>query len=137
MRREHPVFRRRRFFHGRPIRGSEDGVSDIAWFRPDGKVMSGGDWDDWNAKAVGVFLNGDAISEPDERGAKVHDETFLLLFNASHEDLKFTIPDSAYGSAWDTVLDSAAPLVDDQPPVKAGGTLAIEERSLLVLRRAR
>jgi glycogen operon protein len=137
MRKSHPVFRRRRFFHGRPIRGSEDGISDIAWFRPDGKPMAGGDWDDPFAKAVGVFLNGDAISEPDERGAKVHDDTFLLLFNASHNDLEFTMPDSSFGGAWDVVLDSAAPLVDDQPPVKAGASVPIEERSLLVLRRAR
>ncbi|RZS89475.1 glycogen operon protein [Motilibacter rhizosphaerae] len=136
MRREHPVFRRRRFFHGRPIRGAEDTVSDIAWFRPDGTPMGGEDWDNSNAKAVGVFLNGDAISEPDERGSKVKDDSFLLLFNASHEDLTFTMPDSQYAGAWDVDLDTSAPLIDDQPPVKAGGEIAVEARSLLVLRRA-
>ena len=136
LRREHPVFRRRRFFHGRPIRGTEDTVGDIAWFKSSGDIMSGGDWDAADAKSVGVFLNGDAISEPDERGQPVKDDSFLMLFNASHEDLEFTLPEQAYGSAWDVELDTAAPMVEDRPPVKAGGSIGVEARSLLILRRA-
>ncbi|RKS77694.1 glycogen operon protein [Motilibacter peucedani] len=136
LRREHPVFRRRRFFHGRPIRGTEDAISDIAWFKPSGELMGGGDWDQAEAKAVGVFLNGDAISEPDERGQAVSDNSFILAFNASHEPVSFTMPDGAYGSAWDVELDTAAPLVEDRPPVKAGNDIEVEPRSLLIMRRA-
>ncbi|NHC13922.1 glycogen debranching protein GlgX [Motilibacter deserti] len=134
LRKEHPVFRRRRFFQGRPLSG--EGVDDIAWFRPDGSHMTGEDWGEASAKEVAVFLNGDAISEPDTRGAKVVDDSFLLLFNAGHEDVTFTIPDGDYGSAWDIECDTAAPLVEDRPPVKAGGEIEVEARSLLILRRA-
>src|SRR5690625_1426921 len=59
LRREHPVFRRRRFFQGSPVEGSstaEDGLPDIAWLRPDGKHMSGGDWRH-AGQELGVLLN--------------------------------------------------------------------------------
>ena len=56
---EHPVFRRRGWFKGRPVRGA--GVSDIAWFRPDGEEMSDEDWGEGHAKSFAVFLNGDAL----------------------------------------------------------------------------
>jgi isoamylase len=62
----HPVFRRRRFFEGRPIFGS--GMSDIASFRPDGGEMNDDDWQVGFAISLGVFLNGDALPDPDPRG---------------------------------------------------------------------
>ena len=40
LRRDHPVFRRRRFFHGRPVEGTHDDLSDIAWFTPRGREMT-------------------------------------------------------------------------------------------------
>ena len=66
LRREHPVFRRRRWFQGRPIRGTVD----IGWFRPDGTEMDDDDWDAGFAQSIGVFLNGDAITDRDERGQR-------------------------------------------------------------------
>ncbi|CAM5388074.1 Glycogen debranching enzyme [Streptomyces alboniger] len=69
LRKEHPVFRRRRFFHGRLVEGTHDELSDIAWFTPEGEEMTQGDWDSAQAPALAVFLNGNAISEPGPRGA--------------------------------------------------------------------
>ncbi len=97
LRRDHPVFRRRRFFQGDPARGSESAIGDIAWFTPTGEHMTEGDWQVGYARSVAVFLNGDAIVEPDARGAKVTDDSFLLLFNAHHEDMDFTVPQEVYG----------------------------------------
>jgi glycogen operon protein len=134
LRREHPVFRRRRFFKGRPIRGT-GALSDIAWFTPSGYEMTEEDWEVGFAMSVTVFLNGQAISEPDARGHRVVDDSFLLLFNAHHENLKFTIPRASYGGAWEVVLDTSAPYVDDVPLVKAGASLLVDARTLLVLRR--
>ncbi len=69
LRRDHPVFRRRRFFHGRPVQGTHDELSDIAWFTPQGEEMTQRDWTSSQAGALTVFLNGNAISEPGPRGS--------------------------------------------------------------------
>ena len=135
LRREHPVFRRRRFFHGRPIRGSLHKLSDIEWLRPNGERMSTHDWDSGFAKSMAVFLNGDAISEPDTRGQRVRDDSFLLLFNAHFDDLAFTLPNPSFGSSWEVVLDTATPIPVDRIEVKASGVIDVEARSLIVLRR--
>ncbi|HEY9337802.1 MAG TPA: glycogen debranching protein GlgX, partial [Kribbella sp.] len=70
LRRDHPVFRRRRFFHGRPVEGTHDELTDIAWFTPEGEEMVQRDWQAAHAKALSVFLNGHAISEPGPRGER-------------------------------------------------------------------
>src|SRR6185369_16196931 len=66
LRRDHPVLRRRRWFTGESIRGSAS--HQLAWFNPDGKEMSDDDWSVDHAKAVGLFLNGEAIPWPGRRG---------------------------------------------------------------------
>jgi isoamylase len=155
-RRNHPVFRRRRWFQGRPIHGET--VTDIGWFSPDGSDMSDEDWDSGFAKSIGVFLNGDAIPDPDPRGEKITDDSFLVLFNAYHEELPFTIPNRDWGDHWVVVLDTAdLPLRQDSAggtggtggpttltwepglgegePVKKGEQIQVGPRSLVVLRR--
>ena len=109
LRADHPVFRRRRFFRGEAIRGGRHRLGDIAWFTPAGEEMTDEDWDAGFAKSLTVFLNGRAISEPDRRGERVSDDSFLLLFNASEQDLDFVIPPRRYGERWATVLDTACP----------------------------
>ena len=44
LRKNHPVFRRRRFFEGEPIRTGDE-VRDIAWLTPGGREMTHEDWD--------------------------------------------------------------------------------------------
>ena len=87
--------RRRRFFHGRPLRGS--GIGDIGWFTPAGTEMTEADWDEGDAKAMGVFLNGRAIPGRDARGERVAGDSFLVLLNAGTETVGFTLPK---GSWW-------------------------------------
>ncbi len=89
LRNEHPVLRRRRFFHGDT---GVDGLGDLVWFTPDGQEMQDGDWSRDDARAVAVFLNGDAISEPDPRGEPVVDDSFLILLNSNHEPQDFLLP---------------------------------------------
>ncbi|KWW99987.1 Glycogen debranching enzyme [Carbonactinospora thermoautotrophica] len=132
LRREHPVFRRRRFFHGRPIRGP---LADIAWFTPVGEEMTDQDWKTGYAKALTVFLNGQAIHEPDERGERIVDDSFLLLFNAHHERVDFTIPNGDHGQEWSVTVDTYDPDVTSRPKIRAGARLPVEGRSLVVLRR--
>jgi glycogen operon protein len=135
-RRDHPVFRRRRFFSGRPIFGS--GVSDIAWFRPDGAEMTAGDWMVGFAKALSVFLNGETLPDPGPRGQTVQDSTFLLLFNAHYQAVQFVLPRGEWGEPWTEVSRTSddAPVSGGSTPLSAGNEVAVPARSMLVLRRA-
>ncbi|MBV2366136.1 glycogen debranching protein GlgX [Streptomonospora nanhaiensis] len=133
LRREHPVFRRRRFFQGRF--SGDGGLPDIAWLRTDGRPMRDQDWGA-GGHALGVFLNGDAISEPDPRGRPVTDDSFLLLLNSGPDEaVAFTLPGEEYGIAWETVLDTADPDVVDRPFVPAGHAVEVIDRALVLLRR--
>jgi glycogen operon protein len=136
LRAAHPVFRRRRFFQGRPIRGSN--IEDIAWLRPDGQQMSDDDWNAGFAKTVGIFLNGRGIPEQDALGERILDDSFLLLINAHHRQITFTLPDSTYGGSWEIVVDTADPLLANarrrQRDAVAGGRLRVQARAMLVLR---
>ncbi|MDP9862504.1 MULTISPECIES: glycogen debranching protein GlgX [Streptosporangium] len=134
LRADHPVFRRRRFFYGRPVRGSEDNLSDIAWFTPQGEKMTDADWNVGYAKSLAVFLNGDAITEPDRRGRQITDDSFLLLFNAHHDVIKFTIPKD-YGEMWLTEIDTAMPITVETRICRAGEDVPVVGRSVRVLRR--
>ncbi|WP_084701919.1 glycogen debranching protein GlgX [Streptacidiphilus anmyonensis] len=133
LRREHPVFRRRRFFKGRAPRGSRDGLKDIAWYTPGGKEMSDTDWRTGFAKSLMVHLNGKAITEPDPRGLPVVDDSFLMLFNAHWEPLPFTIPQDV-DPWWAVEVDTAIPYTEFRPLIKAGTSVEVEGRALLVLR---
>ena len=132
-RREHPVLRRRRFFQGRQIRGSE--VKDIAWFRPDGKEMTDEDWSQGYVRSLGMRLAGDAIEETDEKGQPITDDTLLVLLNAHHEPLSFTLPAHKRGIRWEHVFDTAEPgKVKGISTLKGGEEYEVEARALVVLR---
>ena len=130
LRREHPVFRRRRFFQGRRIQGEE--LTDIAWFKPDGEQMSADDWRNGYARSLAVFLNGDEIAAPDPRGRRLSDDSFFVLFNAHDQSLRFTLPRGPYGRRWMRILDTADPLPRFY---RAGGHVPVTGRSLALLRK--
>jgi glycogen operon protein len=136
MRLEHPVFRRRRFFLGRPIHGA--GVDDIAWFRPDGSEMTDDDWQSGYAKSIAMFLNGDAIPDPDPRGEAITDDSFFVLMNAADASIDFMVPVSRWGERWTRVFDTSLAAFDgdDAPLYKAGDKIALEARSVVVIRRS-
>ncbi len=105
LRHQHPVFHRRRFFQGRPLRGGE--VKDIAWLKPDGTEMTEQEWEQAFARSLGMYLAGEGLTETDERGRRVVDSDFLVLFNAHHEEVPFTLPQFAADSRWLVVLDTS------------------------------
>ncbi|TDD80225.1 glycogen debranching protein GlgX [Actinomadura rubrisoli] len=156
LRTEHPVFRRRRFFRGdqrssdqrkSDLRKAHDAgpgadtvaedLPDLVWFTPGGDEMADKDWAAGFNKSLNVFLNGDAIGEPDRRGRQVRDDSFLLLINAYEGDLPFVLPPVPYGQMWIRVLDTADPLLaeEESPVVKARETVPVGARSIQVLRR--
>jgi isoamylase len=135
LRAEHPIFRRRRFFTGEPA--GEGGLPEIAWLRRDGEPMTERDWGAETARTIVVFLNGEGIPEPDALGERIADDSFLLFFNASGDRVEFTLPELAFGQAWEIVADTADPLlaVSADWVLKAKEGVAMAAHSVLVLRR--
>jgi isoamylase len=129
LRREHPVFRRRRWFQGRPLRGT----ADIVWLRPEGTEMTEADWTEGHQTCVGMFLNGQAITSPGPRGERLRDDSFLVLINASPEPRKWSIS-GPWGDRWHRILDTT-----NGPPEEGdeevAGEVELGDRSILVLRR--
>ena len=134
LRRAHPVLRRRRFFAGSAEHGGESALGDIAWFTTGGGHMADADWRSGNTRAVQVFLNGEAIAEPDVRGERVVDDSFLLLYNAATEGVTFTLPHTDFGAVWTCVLDTDHTLGVGKK-VGAGTDVTLAGRSTLVLTR--
>jgi glycogen operon protein len=136
-RHRHAVFRRRRWFQGRAIRGSE--VSDIGWFTPGGELMSEEHWGQGFAKSLGVFLNGQAIPTPNNRGERIVDDSFYVLFNAHSEPIEFVLPNGAWGQRWTVVLDTdELQPADDRRMDRVYDslpTMKVEAWSLVVLKR--
>ncbi|HEV2755806.1 MAG TPA: glycogen debranching enzyme, partial [Actinomycetota bacterium] len=134
LRQDHPAFRRTRFLKGEEVRGT--GLPDVWWFRPDGRRMTTPDWTRPDAHVLGVFLNGDELLERDARGELVTDDSFLLLFNAHHEDVEFLLPNERFGKRWVVELTTADKEERHRGKEQdARGPVAVMERSLLLLRR--
>ena len=135
LRKKHPVFRRRRFFEGEPIRTGDE-VHDIAWLTPGGQEMTHEDWDkSFHHRCVAAFLNGEAIDAPDARGERVVDDSFLLCFNAHDEGVEFVTPDDDYAQEWSVEIDTNDPVGAADQVVPAGATVEVPARSLLILRK--
>jgi len=130
----HPVFRRKRFFQGRPIHGAE--IADIEWHALDGSKMNDEAWGERMVRSIGLLLNGDGLPDRDERGAPVRDDTFYLLLHADPDDAEACIPGDA-GTRWRIVFDTAhrVPFPDQGDLVPAGAAIPIEGRSVILLRR--
>src|SRR5690606_19265945 len=134
LRTAHPVFRRRRFFSGRPVRGhGGDRLPDIAWLAPDASEMTDEDWESGYAKSMAVFLNGQGIPDLDVRGQRVVDDSFLLCFNAHFEPIEFTLPPPDFAGSWLRVIDTAEPAGPAAEPLDAGAPLSVEGRAVVVL----
>jgi len=133
LRKQHPTFRRRRFFDGHPVtRGAGEPLPDIVWINPNGSMMTPQDWGSGFGRSVAVFLNGNGIRGMDRRGGRVVDDSFLLLFNAHDETLEFTMPPEEYAPAWKVVVDTAG-ITETEELNKAGNVIAVPGKGMIVL----
>jgi len=136
LRKRHPVFRRRHFFQGRPIKGET--VKDVLWLNFKGQEMNEEEWRDPSVHCLGMFLSGQGLNETDERGRKRSDENFLLLLNAYHLDIEFTLPEFRPGGRWsawmDTSREGGLRPVDSYD---AGAIYPVQARSMVVLMERR
>jgi isoamylase len=129
---DHPILHRRRFFQGRPVRGS-GGLSDIAWIRPDGQAMSEEDWNVAYARSLTVFLNGQAIRDPGPGGERIVDDSFVLLFNAHYEPMQFVLPDGRWEGTAREIIRTGIGMLNDGPIRKSGDEVHVDARELVVL----
>ena len=134
VRKEHPVFRRRRFLKGGPL-GEDGEAGEITWLTHEGTVMTQEDWDFDFGKSLMVWLNGKAIAEPDGHGRRIIDDSFLMCFNAHYEDIEFQIPGTEYAAAWEVLIDTSelGGRPGKQRLVAPEGELRVPARSTIVL----
>jgi glycogen operon protein len=135
LRRSNPTLHRRRWLTGEA--DGEGDLPDVGWFSPSGGQMTERQWDEDFAKCVAVFLNGDGIPFLDRRGEPVRGDSFLLLFNAHHEDVTFKLPGTRWAAEWATELDTADPGTVDpgaDERVPAAASRTVTARSAVVLR---
>jgi isoamylase len=133
LRSDHPVFRRESFLRGEELNGS--GLPDVWWFRIDGLKMTRRDWQD-GEHVLGMFLNGKEIDTPDPGGGRVLDDSFLILFNAHHEDRTFMLPRRRFGAQWTLELTTADPsAVPGSVNYGARTEVPVTSRSIVILKR--
>ena len=135
LRRDHPIFRRRRFFDGRPVRRrGQATLPDIEWLTPDGREMTEEDWDSGFGRSIGVYLNGLGIDERDGRGQRVTDDSFLLYFNAHDDKIDFHLPAPEYSKAWQVEIDTHVGTEREGTVLQPGTVVTLAPRSTVVLR---
>ncbi|MFD3000900.1 glycogen debranching protein GlgX [Pontibacter toksunensis] len=132
LRKDHPVFCRRRWFQGQPIKGI--GVEDIAWFLPEGEEMDDEHWNHDYAKSLAVFLNGHGIHSVGPKGEQVTDDSFYVIFNAHFEPLDYKLPVKKYGAEWTKILDTHEDVIGEGTEVyQATETIKVHARSVVLL----
>jgi glycogen operon protein len=136
-RKEHPVLRRRRFFEGIFVPGAD--IKDLTWFKPDATEFMDAEWNDPEARTIGMRLAGEAIDEREAEGGVIADDTLLVLLNAYHDEVPFILPEAGGDSSvWEVLMDTSRP---DPPtstgtPWEVGDEYVLKGRSLALFRRA-
>jgi isoamylase len=131
LRKQHPSFRRRNFFHGRSIKGAS--VKDLLWLTPDGREMTDEEWKESSARCLGMFLAGESVLGRGERGEVITDDNFLLLMNAHHELIPFTLPTLATGVNWRIVVDTSTNHQGAKVIHDSNAPYPLQARSLVLL----
>jgi len=134
LRREHPNLHRRKFFQDRVIRRTDgtDLVHDVAWYGTDGGAISNEAWNtEWN-RSLAVMLNGNTLQVSDEEGRPVVDDSFLIMVNAAHEGVEFTLPPTPNGGHWSHLIDTEN-IEDPFATAEVGDKVILGGRSMMVL----
>jgi len=133
LRHEHPVFRRESFLRGKELKGSR--LPDVWWFRADGLKMTRRDWQG-GEHVLGMFLNGKEIVTPGPHGENVEDDSFVVLFNAHHEDRQMMLPRRRFGAQWELMLSTADPAAaEGSQRFGARTEVSLTSRSTVILKR--
>jgi isoamylase len=126
-RRSQPALQRRKYFHGRSIRGAE--AKDIYWLDSTGREMTDEAWNAPSVHSLGILMVGNVLDEVDERGRQVRGDTLLILLNAHAETVTFALPAASEGTAWMRAFDTIAPRVEECA-YEGGATYPLQSRTL-------
>jgi glycogen operon protein len=130
IRQTEPVFRRRDFLVGEEA--TRSGLPDVLWMRADGAQVTDEDWGRQDARAIGVFLNGQEIPNHDRNGNPITGASFLLLFNAGPAPVTFAIP-KLLGRKW--TLELSTDPGSERALRRRRANLPVASRSIVVLRQ--
>lgn len=128
----HPSFCRNKWFQNKTIKG----IKDIEWFLPEGNIMSEEHWNETIAKSLGIFLSGEHLNLKDERGEKIIDDSFYIIFSSSEYPVLFTIPDKTWGESWYKILDTSEGFFEPESTdikLLPGETFEVKDRSAVLL----
>jgi glycogen operon protein len=129
---DHPTFRRRRWFQGMSLYGSD--AQDIMWIFPDGKKISEEEWETETAHVLGVYLNGQGIRCVNMDGNRIVDDSFFIIFNNTSDTVDFKLPAADCGDGWRIVIDTNAGMISETgEDFKPGDVLSVPDRSVMVL----
>jgi glycogen operon protein len=128
LRHKYAILRRNRFLTG--AYDEELDIKDLTWINASGAQMQGDDWADTNMRCFGMLMDGRARpTGVRQRGA---DATMLLVLNAHHDVVEFTLPPYSGGNNWQVVLDTNVPESETAERFASGDRYAITGRSLLL-----
>jgi len=135
LRRDHPVFRHRRWFQA-PVGDGVTPSAGIAWFSPAGTPMTDAEWQG-QGRSLAVFLNGEGVHTRGSMGEHIVDDSFLMLFDADPDEVSFVLPPQEWGGRWRRLLDTRNPTADgdDGPVLGAGDTIRVDGRAVVLLQR--
>jgi isoamylase len=124
-----PILRRGRFLTAEF--NPELEVKDVTWINASGAEIKDQDWSDSNMRCFGMLIDGRAQTSGIKRRAS--DVTLLIVVNAHHDVVKFTIPEVVGGDQWLTLIDTNDPERGDTSTLQTGHQYEVTGRSLLLL----
>jgi isoamylase len=144
LRKDHPNFRRRKFYQDRQISPSKSGTQhvgdidekDICWYRPDGEEMTEEEWGAGWVRCMGVRISGKTLDDVDRYGEPIGDETFLFCLNPHHEPIKFYMPPCPADCVWEMLVDTTDPVCGKKKQVRPGRFYKMTDRSAVLFREA-
>jgi glycogen operon protein len=128
LRHEYPIPRRRRFLTGQL--NAELGVKDVTWINASGAEMREEEWADANMRCFGMLMDGRA--QPTGIGKRGEDATVLVVLNAHHDLVRFTLPTCPGGRRWSLLIDTNLPDSEEETVFTAGESYDLTPRSLLL-----
>jgi glycogen operon protein len=132
VRKDNPIFHRRRFFNGRKM--EDNTLGDILWINATGTEMTQQDWSDSRTRSLGMILNGEVMVEFDEQGTRIKDDIFLLILNAWREGVKFTLPGVKDLTHWECLIDTEKDSIPVDEETPADTEIILAPRSLSLYR---
>ena len=123
-----PILRRGRFLTAEY--NPELEVKDVTWINAAGTEMQQYDWENGLMRCFGMLVDGRAQTSGIKRRAS--DVTLLIVVNAYHDVVKFTLPEFVGGYQWLTLIDTNDPERGETSTLKVKDEYEVTGRSLLL-----